>query len=76
MGREVIVTRKGQITIPVELRRKYSIREGSLVLVEDAGDGILLKPIPRLEEFAGVDRGKYDPKKPKEILDKVREEWH
>ncbi len=70
-----MVTRKGQVTIPVELRRKYNIREGDLVLMEDLGDGILLKPIPRLEEFAGVDMGRYDTKELKEGLDRVRREW-
>jgi AbrB family looped-hinge helix DNA binding protein len=30
---EVSVTRKGQITIPVELRRKFDIEEGSRVEV-------------------------------------------
>jgi len=75
MRKEVIVTRKGQITIPVELRRKYDIKEGSLILIEDTGEGILLKPIPRFEDLAGVDKGKYDVKELKEMLDKVREEW-
>jgi len=75
MQKEVIVTRKGQITIPVELRRKYDIKEGSLILVEDTSEGILLKPIPRFEDLAGVDKGKYDVKELKEMLDKVREEW-
>jgi len=75
MQKEVTVTRKGQITIPVELRRKYDIKEGSLILIEDTGEGILLKPIPRFEDLAGVDKGKYNVKELKEMLDKVREEW-
>ena len=75
MRKEVIIARRSQITIPEWLRRKYGIREGSLILVEDTGEGILLKPIPRFEDLAGVDKGKYDVKELKEMLDKVREEW-
>ena len=29
------VTRKGQITIPIEFREKYNLKEGARVLVED-----------------------------------------
>ena len=36
---EVVVTRKGQVTIPVELRRKFGIEESSKVeIVEQDGD--------------------------------------
>jgi AbrB family looped-hinge helix DNA binding protein len=40
---EVLVTRKGQTTIPVKLRRKYKIEEGTKLQVTDTGDGILLR---------------------------------
>ena len=40
---EVKVTRKGQTTIPVKLRRKYKIEEGTKLQVTDTGDGILLR---------------------------------
>jgi AbrB family looped-hinge helix DNA binding protein len=33
---EVLVTRKGQVTIPIELRRKYGIEEDMKVIVEDS----------------------------------------
>jgi len=75
MKKEVIVTRKGQVTIPIEFRKKYGIEEGDIVLMEDVKDGIFLKPIPRFEDLAGVDEGKYDVKKLKKMLDKVRGEW-
>jgi len=54
----VLVTRKGQVTIPVEHRRKFGIREGMRVVVKDAGDGILIKPITPLQDLAGIDAGK------------------
>lgn len=40
---EVMVTRKGQTTIPVKLRRKYNIEEGTKLQVIDTGDGIMFK---------------------------------
>jgi AbrB family looped-hinge helix DNA binding protein len=43
---QVKVKRKGQVTIPVELRRKFNIQEGSLLEVEEHEDGILFKSLP------------------------------
>ncbi len=34
--RIVMVTRKGQVTIPVEQRRKYRIKQGMRLLVKDS----------------------------------------
>jgi AbrB family looped-hinge helix DNA binding protein len=41
----VLVTRKGQVTIPASKRRKYGIKEGMRVLVRDGIDGVVIKPI-------------------------------
>jgi len=73
--KEILVTRKGQVTIPVEYRRKYKIDEGARMLIEDTADGLLLKPIQNLEEQAGIDAGRYDVKELKMSLDRMREEW-
>ena len=73
--KEILVTRKGQVTIPIEYRRKHRIEVGARVLMEDTGDGLLLRPIPSLEDQAGVDVGKYDVKELKTLLDRMREEW-
>jgi len=43
MNKEVFVTRKGQTTIPVELRVKYNIKEDTRLVVVDAGDGIMFR---------------------------------
>ncbi len=40
---EVVVTRKGQTTIPVKLRRKYNIEEGTRLEVVDTNDVSFLK---------------------------------
>jgi AbrB family looped-hinge helix DNA binding protein len=46
---QVKVKRKGQVTIPVELRRKFNIREGSLLEVEEREKGILFKTLPPIK---------------------------
>lgn len=71
---EVLVTRKGQITVPIALRRKYGIKEGMKISVEDSGSNIVLKVIPRFEDLIGVDAGRKDINKTIEKLDKMRSE--
>jgi AbrB family looped-hinge helix DNA binding protein len=68
----VLVTRKGQVTIPVEHRKKFGIREGMRVVVKDAGDGILIKPIIPLQDLAGVDAGKIAITEMRKKLDAMR----
>lgn len=69
-----MVTRKGQITVPVALRRKYGIKEGMKITVQDSGSNIVLTVVPKFEDLIGVDAGKIDPKKAIETLDKMRSE--
>jgi AbrB family looped-hinge helix DNA binding protein len=74
LTQEVVVTRKGQTTIPIELRRKYKIEEGSRMQVHDAGDGILFKPKLSFFEMIGADSKVATAKEMKTLLDKLREE--
>ena len=71
---EVLVTRKGQITIPIALRRKYGIKQGMKITVQDSGLSIVLQVVPRFEDLIGIDAGKIDLKKAIEQLDKMRSE--
>jgi AbrB family looped-hinge helix DNA binding protein len=71
---EVLVTRKGQVTVPIALRRKYGIEEGMKMIVEDSDSGIIFKVVPRLEDLVGVDAGKIDLQKTLKMLDKMRAE--
>ncbi len=70
----VKVAHKGQITIPVEQRKKYGIREGMKMLVIDSPKGILLTPIPPIEDLAGADAGKMTLAEMKRRLDRMRSE--
>ena len=69
---DVLVTRKGQVTVPVELRRKYQIVEGMKMTVEDSPLGIVFNVIPKIEDQAGIDAGKITVEKAIEIIDKMR----
>jgi AbrB family looped-hinge helix DNA binding protein len=39
------VSAKGQIIIPVALRRKYGIKNGTKIIITDVGNAIVLKPV-------------------------------
>jgi len=71
----VKVTRRGQTTIPLELRKKLKIKEGDELLVEATDEGLLFKVIPRLEDLAGVDAKHGDVEELKRKLEKLREEY-
>jgi AbrB family looped-hinge helix DNA binding protein len=71
----VKVTRRGQTTIPVKIREQCGIKEGDQLLVEVTEKGILFKPIPKLEDMAGIDADYGTPEEIKKEIDKLREEY-
>jgi AbrB family looped-hinge helix DNA binding protein len=71
----VKVTRRGQTTIPAELRKKFGIKEGDRLVVEATEKGVLFKIVPRLEDMAGVDAKYGTPEEIKKEIDKLREEY-
>ena len=74
MTEEVVVTRKGQTTIPVKLRKKYRIEEGSRLEVVDTDEGVLLKPVVSIFDLAGSGAKHADVNEMKELLDRLRKE--
>lgn len=56
MGYIAKVTSRRMVTIPARIMRKYGIKEGMRVKFVEAETGVLLIPIPKLEEFHGIDR--------------------
>jgi len=74
MEYEVIVTKKGKTTIPIELRRKYNIIEGTRLIVIDTGDGILLKPALTTADLAGSGAKYASPEEMKKLLDRLKDE--
>lgn len=67
-----MVTRKGQVTIPVEHRRRYKIREGMKLTVMDTPNGLVLKPITPIEDLAGIDAGRISVDQMRKRLDEMR----
>lgn len=68
----VKVTRKGQVTIPANYRRKYKIREGMKVAFKEEHGKLVIEPIPRIEDLAGIDAGKISVAAANKMLDKMR----
>ncbi len=74
MTEEVVVTRKGQTTIPSRLRKRYRISEGTRLKVEDTGTGVLFKKIPSTLELLGSGAGHASVEEMKKLLDEMRAE--
>jgi len=71
---EVVVTRKGQTTIPAKLRVKYKIEEGTRLEVIETKGGILLRPKKSTIDLAGSGAKHATSEEMKKLLDKLREE--
>ena len=74
MENQVVVTRKGQTTIPAKLRRKYKIEEGTKLQVIDTNEGILLKPKLTTMDLAGSGAKYATVEEMKKLLDELRAE--
>jgi len=74
MEKEVVVTRKGQTTIPAKLRQKYKILEGTRLEVIETKEGILFRPKKSTVDLAGSGAKYATPEEMKKLLDRLREE--
>ena len=74
METEVVVTKKGQTTIPVRLRKKYKIEEGTRLEVLDTEEGILLKPKKSIWDMIGAYSDSATTEEIDKLLDKLRHE--
>jgi antitoxin PrlF len=71
----VKVTRKGQTTIPIEIREQLGIVEGDELMVETTGNSVIFKKIPRIEDCVGMFAGHASVEELKKEIDKMREEY-
>ena len=74
METEVVVTKKGQTTIPVRLRKKFKIEEGTRLEVVETEEGILFKPKKSIWDMVGADSEFATPEEMNKLLDKLRHE--
>lgn len=70
---QVRVKRKGQVTIPLELRSRLGIEEGALLEVEEEKGTVVLRPAPRLRSGKVVGEKEY--REVIEELDRLRRNW-
>ncbi len=54
MENEIVVKKKGQTTIPVRIRRKLKIEEGTRLEVVITDEGLLLKPKKSIWDMIGA----------------------
>ncbi len=74
MSDEVVVTRKGQTTIPAKLRAKYGMEEGTRLVAVDTGNGVAFRRAVTMSDLAGSGASRGTPESMKRRLDKLREE--
>jgi AbrB family looped-hinge helix DNA binding protein len=74
MTEEVVVTRKGQTSIPVKLRKKYGILQGTRLKVVDTGKGILFEKVPSTSDLIGSGSKRATVDEMKKLLDEMRAE--
>ncbi len=43
---KVTISKKGQISLPAVLRRRFGLKEGDKISVEEKGDTLVLRPLP------------------------------
>ncbi len=70
---EVVVTKKGQTTIPARLRKKFKIEEGTRLEVVETPEGILFKPKKSFWDLIGSGTS-WTVEEAKKELDKMRAE--
>ncbi len=71
---EIVMGRRGQITIPVEIRRKLKLVEGRKLNIKLEGNRIIIEPLTSIFDLAGSGSKDLDPDELKKILDRMRSE--
>ena len=71
---EIVVKKKGQTTIPVRIRRKFKIEEGTRLEVVETNEGILLKPKKSFWDTSGSGSQFASVEEMNKLLDKLRHE--
>jgi AbrB family looped-hinge helix DNA binding protein len=57
MQKQAKITSKGQITVPIEVRRLLGVREGDRLLFESDSEGVHIRPVRNrsvLEKYRGI----------------------
>ena len=62
MRQSLMVSSRGQITLPVKVRRRLGIQSGGVVILEEKGSEILLRPaaVIEVETYSEADIVRWD----------------
>jgi AbrB family looped-hinge helix DNA binding protein len=71
---EIVVKKKGQTTIPIRIRKKFKIEEGTRLAVVETDEGILLKPKKSFWDMLGSGSEFATVEEMNKLLDKLRHE--
>jgi len=52
MQKQPKITSKGQITVPIEVRRMLGVKAGDRLLFESDGDGVRIRPVRNQSVFS------------------------
>jgi AbrB family looped-hinge helix DNA binding protein len=74
MESEIVVKKKGQTTIPVRIRKRLKIEEGTRLKVIATEDSIILKPKKSFWDMLGSYSEFGTPEEVKREIDKLRHE--
>lgn len=59
-GEVIRVSKKGQATIPKDLRDRFGIETPGKVLIHEEEGKIVVEPLPPVDEMQGVHAGRYE----------------
>lgn len=62
MSETLVVSSRGQITLPAALRKRYGIKGGDVVIIEERGNEVVLKPsaVVEIEFYADEQIAEWD----------------
>lgn len=69
-GEIIRVSKKGQATIPQELRERFGIETPGRVYIHEDEGKIVVEPLPSVDEMQGVHAGQYEDG---EVIEQLRE---
>ncbi|QLH81288.1 AbrB/MazE/SpoVT family DNA-binding domain-containing protein [Halosimplex pelagicum] len=73
-GEVIRVSKKGQATIPKELRERFGIETPGKVLIHEEEGKIVVEPLPSVEEMQGIHAGRYERGNVLDRLQEMKEE--
>lgn len=59
MSVEAKLTSKGQVTVPIRIRRGLGVKPGDSLIFDDSGDAVTIRPMRKenpFEKYRGIER--------------------